>query len=339
MRSALLALALCACRAPAQRFAFEHPAMGTTFRIVLYDRDEVHAARAAQAAFGRVDALEDVLSDYRETSELTRLGHASDRQAPTDPVPVSAELWDVLTAAETVARDSDGAFDVTVGPLVALWRRALRQEERPAAARMADARAAVGFEKLERLDGRRVRLLARGMRLDVGGIGKGYALDEALEELGRHGIACALLDGGGDLLAGAPPPGRRGWHVEIVGLAAGQSECLEIARAALATSGDLERYALIDGQRTSHVIDPRSGEALVERRLVSVLAPRATDADAWATALSVLGAPGLPALEAGSGRSARIVVRREGAPRDEVSRSASFPARLSCSHPSGPSAP
>jgi thiamine biosynthesis lipoprotein len=341
MRPAVLGLGLvlCACRAPSRRFAFEHPAMGTTFRIVLYDRDEGHAGRAAEAAFQRVDALEDVLSDYRDSSELSRLGRASDEGAPTTAIPVSAELWDVLTAADGIARDSDGAFDITVGPLVGMWRRAFRQEQRPTDARIEEALAAVGHGKIERIDGQRVRLLARGMRLDVGGIGKGYALDRALAELGGHGIDRALLDGGGDLLAGAPPPGERGWHVRIVGLEAGEAECLELAHAALATSGDLERFALIDGVRVSHVIDPRSGEAVSERRLVSVLAPSATEADAWATALSVLGEEGLGALEEGRARAARILVRREGAQHDEVFRGSAFPVGLSCGHPRDPSDP
>jgi len=221
----------------------------------------------------------------------------------------------VLAAAEDVARASGGAFDVTVGPLVALWRRARRQGELPAPERLAAARAAVGWRALA-LDRARgaARLGLAHMRLDLGGIAKGYALDAALAELARHGIERALVDGGGDLAAGAPPPGADGWRVGVAGLDAAEPQAdragmqLSLAHASLATSGDLERSFELDGVRYSHILDPRTGAALTERRLVSVRAPSGMEADAWATALSVLGPEGLALVAERPGFAARVVV-------------------------------
>ncbi len=175
-------LLLAACRSvppekPLQRYEFSHPAMGTLITITLYAPDPAAAKAAAGAAFKRIDALEDILSDYQADSELLRL---CDQPFGT-PVPVSAELFDVLQRAQKIARLSDGAFDVTVGPYVRLWRFARKRKVLPTPAEIAAARAAVGWQKL-RLDSRArtVTLLVPNMRLDLGSIGKGYAADQAL---------------------------------------------------------------------------------------------------------------------------------------------------------------
>ncbi|MEQ1892872.1 MAG: FAD:protein FMN transferase [Planctomycetota bacterium] len=343
---ALLVLTLLTgCRAPLVRHEFARAAMGTEFRLVFYAPDAASAERAAAAAFTRIEALDAALSDYRAESELACLGRTSDGPCPTDWTLISHELALVLAEAEDVARASGGAFDVTVGPLVELWRRARRQGELPTAERLATARAAVGWRALE-LDRTRgaVRLLAPRMRLDLGGIAKGYALDAALAELADQGIERALIDGGGDLLAGAPPPGVRGWRVAISGLDSADpgadraAAYFELAHAALATSGDLERSFELAGVRYSHILDPRSGLALTEQRLVSVLAPNGMSADAWATALSVLGPEGLALVAERAGFSARIVAA--SAAGLDVFGSGSFSAALSCATParSGPGA-
>jgi thiamine biosynthesis lipoprotein len=126
------------------------------------------------------------------------------------------------------------------------------------------------------------------MRLDLGGIGKGFALDAARAELERHGIRAALVVGGGEMVAAGPPPGTPGWSVELVGLG-GEVERITLAQGAVATSGDLEQALELGDQRHSHILDPRTGRALTERRLVTVLGPRATWTDGLATALCVLG--------------------------------------------------
>jgi len=176
-------LLLAACRSnplpqPLQRFEFTSPHMGTLFRITLYAPDESGAQAAAQSAFRRVADLEQVMSDYQADSELLRLCD----QPFGIPVPVSADLLEVLERAQEFSALSDGAFDVTVGPYVRLWRFARKRKVLPTQTEIASAHAAVGWKKL-RLDPRRrtVTLLAPNMRMDLGGIAKGYAADQALQ--------------------------------------------------------------------------------------------------------------------------------------------------------------
>jgi hypothetical protein len=197
----VLATALAACRTGSfRRYEFERPAMGTEFRLVFFAPGRAAAEAAADEAFVRIVALDHVLSDYDPGSELARLGARSDEGAPTfiDPGPEDPSRRRRGRRARERRR-----FDVTT-PLTHLWRRARRQEELPAGERLTAARAAVGHAQLA-LDPEthRVRLLVRGMRLDPGGIGKGFALDAALAVLARHGIERALAVGGGDASPGA----------------------------------------------------------------------------------------------------------------------------------------
>lgn len=304
----------CCASAPLERFAFTRPAMGTEFRLVLYAADAEAARAASEDAFARIAELERVLSDYDAESEASRLVR---RAAPGAAVEVSADLHDVLRRADAIARASGGAFDVTVGPFVRLWRRAGRQAELPAPARLAEAAAAVGFELVTLArdgEGRgTVALGAPGMRLDFGGIGKGYALDAALEVLARHGLTRALVDGGGDVLAGAPPPGRDGWRVEVRALASGgPPSVLELAHAAVATSGDTARYVVLDGVRYAHIVDPATGIGLTRRTAASVVAPDGATADAWASAACVRGADAALEWSAAYGFDVRVEEHRDG---------------------------
>ena len=277
--------------------------MGTTFRLVLYAPNRELADLAARAAFARVDGLNRVFSDYDATSELSRLCAASGQ----GPLPVSAELWKVLHASLELSRQTEGAFDVTIGPYVRLWRRSGRQGELPATERLASAARAVGFRQL-RLDPERrsAELLVPDMRLDLGGIAKGATLDLVLEELVRHGIERALVDGGGDLRLGAPPPHQSGWRVTVEGEDALR---LELAHCAVATSGDRARSLVIDGVRYSHIIDPTSGLGSTRSVQATVVAPEAMRADALATALCIMDErQGLALIESLSGIESRVVV-------------------------------
>ena len=309
--------------------------MGTEFRIVLYAPDQDLADAAADAAFDRIAELEGKLSDYDPDSELVRLGRCSDGVLPTDPIPVSDDLFAVLALAAEVCDASSGAFDVTVGPYVRLWRRAGRQGELPSRARLQEASVSVGTRGLELDPSRRtVRLLAPSMRLDLGGIAKGYAADRAFEIVEERGIGCVLVAGAGDIRLGHAPPGREGWEIGLVELSASDSSpaapaCLVLADAAISTSGDLERYVELDGKRYSHVIDPRTGWALEERRLVTVIAESGAQADALATAVCVLEAEdGIELVERIPGARAQVTELRGD--RREVFRSATFPATKRC---------
>lgn len=303
------------------RFTFTEPHMGTRFRIVLYAPDEATARSAAAAAFARVKALDGCMSDYKPDSELMRLC----AKAGEDPVSVSAELFTVLEKAQSVAEKSDGAFDVTVGPVVRLWRLSRRNSRLPDAEKLEKARSLVGYRNV-RLDAKAktVRLLKPSMQLDLGGIAKGYAADEALAELGRRGITSALVAAGGDIAVGAPPPDKDGWDVAIAPLDPGDPvPHLLLHDAAVSTSGDAEQYVEIGGVRYSHIVDPRTGIGLTGRSEVTVVARRGIDSDSLTKVAAVLGPEkGLPIIEA-AGASARVVRMTEKG--KDVVLSKSFP--------------
>jgi FAD:protein FMN transferase len=292
------------------RFEFAQPHMGTLVRITLYARGEPEAARASAAAFDRIARLDAALSDYRDDSELTALS----RRAGTGPVAVSGDLFRVLDAAQTIARASDGAFDVTVGPLSVLWRQARRRQQLPDPDRLADARTRVGYAKLSLdAEGHTAALRDPGMQLDLGGIAKGFAADEAMRVLESQGIARALIAAGGDIVASNAPAGERGWTVAIGTIEGAAAQApLALARGAVSTSGDAEQFVMVDGTRYSHIFDPRTGAALRGRRSVTVRARDGTTSDALATAVSVMGAAAGLALVDRTPGAAAIVVEDTG---------------------------
>lgn len=286
--------------------------MGTRFRLVFYARDRRQAERAAEAAFARVAQLDQIMSDYRETSELS----AVCQLAGSGWVQVSPDLFRVLAAAQEIAQRTDGAFDVTAGPVVRLWRHARRTARFPDAERLAKARALVGYTKLQ-LDPRRraVRLAVPGMQLDLGGIAKGYAADEAMKELRRFGIERALVAAGGDIVAGAPPPDAAGWKIEMLPFkpsSGAERSQLLLHECAVSTSGDAEQFVEIDGVRYSHIVDPRTGIALVGPTSVTVIAPNGTLSDALATTASVLGPQRGSALINSISGAAALFLWRDG---------------------------
>jgi thiamine biosynthesis lipoprotein len=314
-------LALLACRVTAiravdqslQRFEFTEAHMAVDFRIVLYAADEEAAKQAAAAAFARIKQLDEELSDYKPDSELSRL---SDTAPTPQPVHVSDDLWRVLVAAKRLSAQTGGAFDCTVGPVVKLWRRARRNHELPSADALAAARESVGDQYLE-LDAPRktVRLLRPKMRLDLGGIAKGFAAGEALAVLKNHGITRALVGGSGDMAVGDPPPGANGWRIGIAPLELNgpPSRHVLIANGAVSTSGDSIQHVEIGGKRYSHVVDPRTGMALTDHCSVTVVANNYTTTDGISTGISVMGPEaGLKFVEQLPGVAALIVREPEG---------------------------
>lgn len=272
-----------------QRFEQVQPHMGTQFAIALYAADEATAQQAFEAAFRRIGELDDCMSDYDATSELSRLSKASPTPAP---VHASDDLWNVLVASQELARRSEGAFDVTVGPLTQLWRRSRRQKELPSPERFEEARDAVGYQHLRlHASDHTVELLKPNMRLDLGGIAKGYAGDEALKAIAGFGVTRALVNASGGLSVSDPPPGEKGWKVGVAPLEpeADPSRVLLLANCGIATSGDAWQFVEIDGVRYSHIIDPQTGLGLTTRNSVTVIAPSGALSDGLATALCVLG--------------------------------------------------
>ena len=271
------------------RFEFTQPHMGTTARIVLYASTEPEAERAAAAAFARIAELDATLSDYRAESELSRLT----RDAVRRPVAVSRDLFRVLDAAQRLAARTGGAFDITVGPLSQLWRRARRQIELPSFAELAAARAVSRYTLLTLDREAQTACVAQpGMRLDAGGIAKGFAADEALATLRSLGVNEALVAMGGDLAVGDAPPGHTGWQVTLAGLqdaGAAPGSPIVVRSVGISTSGDAEQWVEIAGQRYSHIVDPNTGIGLTGRRSVTVVAGDAMTSDMLATAVNVLG--------------------------------------------------
>lgn len=263
--------------------------MGTQFNVIFYAPDSLTAQQANAAVNRRMDSLNQTMSDYLDGSEINRLSRTAGSGKWTA---VSTDLFNVLHKAQTIARLSDGRFDPTMGPLSLLWRRAVRRMAFPTKTERHRARRAVGYRFLE-LDSttRSVRLTRTGMRLDVGGIGQGFAIDEVLRVLHQFGIQAALIDLGGDILAGDAPPGRRGWRIEIGSGKAEDTDTTTILlqHAAITTSGDTYRFLDYRGRRYSHIMNPRSGLGLRHFVRTTVMAPDGYRADALTKVFSVAG--------------------------------------------------
>lgn len=273
------------------RYTFKRGLMGTQFTLILYTTDSLKARQAYEQVSVRMDTLNQVMSDYLDGSEINRLSETS---GSGRWVSVSQPLYDVLHKACTLARLSNGRFDPTIGPLSQLWRRAVRQRAFPSAAERRRARRSVG-SRLVQFDStaRAICLKKSGMRLDVGGIGQGYAVDEAARVLRENGISSFLLDLGGDVLAGSPPPDRpEGWRIDVgsgTNSRADPADTLVVLlkNAAITTSGDTYRHLDLNGRRYSHVMNPRSGLGLRHFLRVTVMAPEGYRADALTKVFSV----------------------------------------------------
>jgi thiamine biosynthesis lipoprotein len=298
------------------------------FRIVLYAPDKETADKAAKAAFARVEELNRIMSDYLSDSELMRLCQKSDKQ-PAGPVQVSDDLFFVLAKAREVSELSEGAFDVTVGPVVRLWRQARKDRQMPDEGVLQEALTRVGYKKVE-LDpkAKTVNLKVAGMRLDLGGIAKGFAADEGLKAVAKFGITSALVAASGDIAVSAAPPGKPGWRIDIAPLPGSKDRRqLVLADAAVSTSGDTEQFVEIAGVRYSHVVDPRTGLGLTGRRSVTVVARRGIEADSLTKMASILPAEkAIERIESVEGAATLIVVK--AAKGEEVKESKRFAGYL-----------
>ncbi len=301
-----------AAREASQRFEYSLPRMGTIFRIEMYAPSDAEASRAAEAAFARAEQLEQVMSDYRADSELMRLM----RDGNATPFPVSSDLYNVLAKSLWTSKLSRGSFDVSIGPLVDLWRSARKDGRLPDPGEIAKAKALVDYRNIE-LDPvhHTVFLKRAGMKLDLGAIGKGYAADQMLAVLQSQGIRRALVVAGGEVATGEPPPGSSGWKVRIdtADSDAGAAPCtLLLSGHAVSTSGDEHQFLEVKGHRYSHVISPLTGWALEGRSSTTVMARDSTTADALATAFSLIPvADGIRVTQSLPGVSA-LWVRRVG---------------------------
>ena len=279
--------------------------MGTDSKLMLVtERSRSAAARRhLDAAEAELRQLEAQLSTWIEASAISRFNAAPAGQRLT-PGP---EVTRILTLARQFHIDTRGAFDITARPMIELWRQAGDNGSPPSIEALRVARAESNWGQIHQVTDGIVKDLPT-TRVDVDGIAKGWAIDRALEELARAGAAGGMVEVGGDLrLFGTGPQGRP-WTVAIqspfADVAWGE---IEPGDGAVCSSGDYARPILIDGHHFSHIIDPRTGRPTERTHAVTVLGPDAATADAWATALSILGVEGLDLLLPGSGLEAMIV--------------------------------
>ena len=271
------------------RYEFTEPHMGTLWTITLFASSEMQARTAAHAAFAEINRLEQIITDYNPASELRQLSN----KPSNVPHAVSPELYSLLEQSQAISRLSQGAFDITIGPEIQLWRRARRQRALPPPEVLVEAISRVGYEKVK-LDPRErtVELNLQGMYLDAGGIGKGFAADAALRILRQNGTPRALVAASGDLAIGSAPPGAKGWTVTV----APPNQCtnchsiaLRLSNASVSTSGDAEQFVELGGERYSHIVNPRTGVGLTNHLQTTVIAPNTTLSDSLATAFCILG--------------------------------------------------
>lgn len=267
--------------------------MGTDFRIQLYARDAEEADRVLDAAFARLDELNHSWSDYDEESELSRLEQTA---GSGEWVGLSDELATLVEAGLKAWEWTDGSFDLTGGPVIQLWRVSRRTDRLPREEELEEAMDRTGSEYIRYdSDNQRIMLLKEGMQLDPGGIGKGLAADLLMRFLKEEGIERALIDAGGDLLASGPPPDAEAWEVWLEQpsyLSSGtgsRSIRLNLADRAVATSGDLFQFSEIEGIRYSHIVDLSTGAGVVGHHQATVIAPKAWQADLYATVLILEG--------------------------------------------------
>lgn len=319
LRFLLPLVLLSACSAAEEEWelhTFEEPHMGTLYRVMSYTRQGKveDLTLLTEKAFDRVEELNSIFSDYLPESELNDLARAP----VNEPIPVSEDLYRILDRAKLLTEETGGAFDVTAGPLIRLWRMAKKNQKLPSPDQLERAKARTGAHLIE-LDpvARTVTKRAEGMLFDLGGIAKGYAADEALKILREGGFPSSLVAASGDIVVGDPPPGKKGWRIGIetleVGVDLSELETVTLVNQAISTSADTRQFLELDGKRYSHIVSTKTGLGLTERVGASVIAADATTTDSHATALTLLGAgEGLKWIEGKENVEARILFLKDG---------------------------
>jgi FAD:protein FMN transferase len=270
-------------------FVRSKPAMGSVFTMYLYARDEAQASAAFEAAFDEVERLEEALSNYRDTSELSRIN----RLAGSEPVTTDPEVFGLLQTSLDYSRKTGGAFDITVGPLMKAWGFFRASGHYPSRVELENARAKIGWEFVQ-LDAanRTVHFSKPGMELDLGAIGKGYTVDRMVNVLREAGIRSALVDAGSSTLyALGAPPGKDGWTVRVPrpGHRDQTVSTVLLRDASLSTSGNYEKFFQLNGRVYCHILDPHTGAPVQGMLQTSVIAHDGTTTDALSTSMFVLG--------------------------------------------------
>lgn len=260
------------------------PAMGVQFNYTVYatpSQWELAQSIVKQS----LNELESTFSDYQSDSEAMQLSSSSPH---SEPISVSRHMAQLCQVANDVSERTDGAFDVTVGPISHLWRAAIKRNRLPEQEKISTVLPAVGYTQLKVLPGQKIQLRHPNMELDFGGIAKGYAADVILERFLEVGIQHALVDASGDVSVLGTPPNRNHWEVVLPKLERIAPIILKLGNASVATSGNSNQALVVDGKRYSHIVDPRTGQSITHTSRVTVIAPTGAEADALASAFSVM---------------------------------------------------
>lgn len=289
-----------------------HELMGTFVQVTVTADNEQKAQECIDAAFERMREINRQMNDHDPNSPISRLTQTAFLQ----PAAISPELFEIIETSIQYSKLSDGAFDITIGPETQLWRKMAQTGQKPLEQELAQARAKVGYEKLI-LDAanRTLQFAVEGMKLDVGAIAKGYAVDLAVKVMQQKGADGGMVDIGGNIRCFGQGPGEKGiWLIGLQDPRNDQQILMELRLndMAVATSGDYRRTVVIGGEPHSHILNPKSAESVKEVASVTIIAPTATDADALSTTVSVLGKEkGLALLEQTGNAEAILITSQE----------------------------
>ena len=297
----LLMLVTCRAQLQAQRVAggdgskltlyvSSHPAMGTVYSLYIYASTQAQADEEANSVYDELDRLEDLLSNYKDTSELSRIN----REAGSTDVTTDPETFRFLQTSLSWSARSNGAFDITVGKLMKAWGFFRSTGHRPSAAELLQVSRDVGWKKVQlNAEQRTVHFLSPGVELDPGGIGNGYAIERAADLLRSEHVTAALLSAGSSTIyALGAPPGEAGWKVRVpaLGVAANTLSTVVIRDTSLSTANCSEKHFIEDNHLYCHIMGPHTLQPVEGMLQVTVIAPSATDSDALSNVFFVSNA-------------------------------------------------
>jgi len=271
-----------------KRFQFSENKMGSSFNIIFYHVDSAEAVILSKKCFLIVDSLNNIFSDYSSESEVGKLALQTNQ---TD-IKVSDELFSMIIRSKDAWKRSGKTFDISIGSLTQLWRKANKEDRFPSEAEIKAVKGLTGFKNLTvNKKSKTISFKKPGIRLDFGGIVPGYVAQRVIDFLKTKNINIALVDASGDIVISDAPPGKDGWTIGI-NLPENENEIwdkkLELKNFAVSTSGDVYRYTIHNGKKYSHIIDPRTGYGVTSQRNVTVITKYGADADWLATACSIL---------------------------------------------------
>jgi thiamine biosynthesis lipoprotein len=262
--------------------------MGSPFNIIIVAEDSAKASNLAVLSFSLIDSFSHIYSDYDSSSDLSKLSQNAGKGFQY----CSPALWDILVQSKLAFENSHHAFDISVGPLSSFWRAKRKKHEFPDSLSIKETLELVGLNKiLWDMPNHQISIPKKGMKLDLGGIAKGYIAQKVIDLLKNHGIDAALADAGGDISMSNAASSYDSW---IVGVNIPETtddlmkKKLSLTNCSVATSGDAYQYIEHNGRKYSHIIDPRTGYGVEFQRNVTIIAKDATIADWLATACSIL---------------------------------------------------